>query len=132
MIQVYNAYNTYKVMKIYYDKVTGEVLFDQAYNYVPVLNFDNDYANLTSLKQRTKESIALLVLRDGEYAQSFQEGTLIKVDPETQELTFEYPNPENPEEPIIPNKPFEEQLAETIAYSVELDFRLTKLELGLN
>lgn len=26
MIQVYNAYNTYKIMKIYYDKVTGEVL----------------------------------------------------------------------------------------------------------
>ncbi|MDF1510832.1 TolA protein [Bacillus phage vB_Bacillus_1020A] len=122
----------YKVAKIYYVKTSGEVIHQSRYNFNLEPNFDEDYESFKSLNSRTKESIALLVLRDGEYAQSFQEGTLFKVDPETQELTFEYPNPENPEEPIIPNKPFEEQLAETIAYSVELDFRLTKLELGLN
>lgn len=122
----------YKVMKIYYDKITGEILHQSSYGYVTEPNFDDDYENLFSLNSRVRESIALLVLRDGAYAQDFREGRLIRIDPGSLELIFEYPNPENPEEPIVPSKPFEEQLSETVAYSVELDFRLTKLELGLN
>lgn len=119
-------------MKIYYDNVTGEILYQSSYGYEVEPNFDHDYKHLLALSSRTKESIALLVLRDGEYAQSFQEGTLIKVDPETQELTFAYPNPENPDEPLVPSKPFEDQLADSYNYLLDLDLRMTLIELQLN
>lgn len=135
----------YKTLKIYYEKETGEIIHQAFYNYEIKPNLDSDYANLIALNSRVKESIALLVLRNGAYAQDFQEGRLIKIDPESQELIFEYPNPENPDEPIIPDKPLsveidevkqenkllQQSLLELTSYAATQDERLATQEQAL-
>lgn len=102
----------YKVMKIYYDNVTGEIYHQSSYGYDFEPNFDHDYENLFALNSRVKESISLLVLRDGAYAQDFQEGQLVKIDVETLKPVFGYLDPENPEELIIPSEPMSEKIKE--------------------
>jgi len=92
-------------MKIYYDNVTGEVIWATAHNYYFTPNFDHDYETIIDLNRRVRESISLLILSDGQYAQDFREGRLIGVNVETKVPIFEYPNPENPEEPILPDIP---------------------------
>lgn len=105
----------YKVMKIYYDRSTGEVLHTSSYNYIVEPDFDADYEVILSLKERAKESINLLVLKDGAYAQDFTEGRLIGVDLETKMPKFEYANPDNTTEPITPAKPLTVQIEEARA-----------------
>ncbi|WP_137743233.1 hypothetical protein [Robertmurraya siralis] len=100
----------YKVMKIYYDNATGEILHQSSYRYDFEPNFDDDYEKMLTLNNRVKESIGLLILRDGAYAEDFQEGTLIKIDVETLKPVFGYLDPENPEELIITSEPMSEKI----------------------
>ena len=51
----------YKTMKIYYDKLTGEVITSMSYSVEKTIKFENDYATLKDLNSRTKESIGLMV-----------------------------------------------------------------------
>lgn len=89
----------YKVMKIYYDKVTGVKLWDVSYNQPAVVDFERDYATVIDLKMRVKESIGLLVLENGQYAQEFAESNGYRVNPVTKTLEFSYPDPNEPEVP---------------------------------
>lgn len=95
----------YAIMKIYFDKASGDILSAISYNKKKNVDFDYDYDTLTSLQEHTKESIDLLVLEDGVFAQDFREGTLIGVDLTTRTPIFSYPNPEDPATPIIPEMP---------------------------
>lgn len=112
-------------MKIYYDNTTGDVLWTNSYSYYLEPSLDRDYEKLRALNQYEKSVISLLVLHDGQYAQDFKEGRLVGVNLETKEPIFEYPNPENPSEPIVPEKPLTTQIAEL---KKEKDFLEVKLK----
>lgn len=99
---------------IYYDKETGNILSHCLYkeDIQSEPTFDQDYNTMIDLKSRTKESIGELRFRKGEYAHDFAEGKLIGVNLETKEPIFSYHNPSDPANPIIPEKPLTEQIAE--------------------
>ncbi|MFZ0576878.1 MAG: hypothetical protein WAM41_05150 [Psychrobacillus psychrotolerans] len=100
----------YKIMKIYYDKVTGEVVWNVSYNQDMPVDFDHDYATVKTLSERTKESMDFLILRDGQYEGDFLESNNYRVNPQTKELEFSYPNPNEPESPQVFRKPLIEEV----------------------
>lgn len=100
--------------RIFYDVETGDKLVDTGLKIstAPQTTLDYDISVYKVLSERNRETFDVLELEPEEYAADFAEGRLVGVDRETKELRFEYPNPENPEESIIPEKPFSKQLEE--------------------
>jgi len=86
----------YRIMKIYYEITTGELIWMTSYNYEAVVDFESDYSVVKVLNDRVKESIGLLILENGLYHQDFEEGSLKGVDPVTLVPLFEYHDPEEP------------------------------------
>ncbi|MCL6617959.1 MAG: hypothetical protein K6T39_12920, partial [Anoxybacillus ayderensis] len=89
-----------------------ESIYDCSYNQETIVSFDDDYETLLPLKNYNKESIGLIVLRDGQYAQDFAQCNGYRVNPETLELEFSYPDPNQPSQEPIYQKPLTERLTE--------------------
>lgn len=100
--------------KLFYDKVTRNILVDTGEwsNAPRDKTIEEEIATYPILSERNRETFDVLELPYGAYSQDFREGRLIGVDLETKIPIFEYPNPENPDEPIIAEKPLTVQIAE--------------------
>lgn len=98
--------------RIFYDIETGDKLVDTGLKIstAPQTTIDYDISVYKVLSERNRETFDVLELEPEEYAEDFAEGRLIGIDPETKELRFEYPNPEDPAEPITPAVPLSKQL----------------------
>jgi len=100
--------------KIYYDKATGNVIQDtgeRAGNVVETTTAQ-DFTAYKSLSERTPESVGILQLEYGEFAQDFMECSGYRVDISGDEptLQFSYPDgTEEPEEPVF-QSPLSEQM----------------------
>ena len=101
----------YKTMKIYYRNDTGEVVWATSYNYPVTVDFDKDYNAVNELNQFDKTFLSMLVLTDGQYAQDFADGRLIRIDIDTKVPIFEY-HIDIPDEPIVPSKPLSVEIKE--------------------
>lgn len=99
---------------IFYDAITGAWIVDTGeWSNVPrAKTTDEQIATYSVLSERNRESFDVLELEYGQYAQDFALGRLIGVDIETKTPIFEYPNPENPDEPIVPEKPLSVEIDE--------------------
>ena len=88
-------------MTIFYDKQTGNIIVNtgEREDYVKptIEQYMNSYREL---KERDPETIGYIELEVDEHQQDFEEGRLVGVNTETEELIFEYDDPDNPEEPI--------------------------------
>lgn len=100
--------------KVYYDKLTGEVIKDtgEKVGKVTQTTIEQDITAFTALSERNRDTFDVIELEYGEYSQDFQEGRLIGVNLETKTPIFEYPNPENPSEPIVVEKPLSTEIEE--------------------
>ena len=103
--------------KIYYDKTTGEYLVDTGErsgygDAVVSKTIEQDIETYTVLSERNRDSFDVLELEYGQYAQDFAECNGYRVNPETKELEFSYPDPNEPEAPPVYQKPLSEQIAE--------------------
>lgn len=100
--------------RIFYDIETGDKLVDTGLKIstAPQTTVDYDISVYKVLSERNRETFDVLELEPEEYASDFADGVLVNIDPETKELRFEYPNPEDPEEPITPTVPLSKQLEE--------------------
>lgn len=101
----------YKIMKIYYDKVTGEVIWSVSHNQDITVDFDRDYSTMKVLNERVKESLELMILKDGQYEQDFAGSNGVRVNVETKALEFSYPDPNEPEAPPIYQAPLSESVS---------------------
>lgn len=121
--------------KIYYDLSTGNVIIDTGERQGSVIptTIDQDIETYKALSERNRDTFDVLELPYGAYSQDFAECNGYRVNPETKELEFSYPDPNNPEEPQEPQfiKPLSTQIAENTVYSLDLDLRLTMIELGI-
>lgn len=97
-------------MKIYYDKITGERIWDMSYNQQTKVDFNHDYEVVRELNVRTKESIGLLVLENGAYEQDFADSNGFRVNVATKTLEFSYPDPNHPEAPQVFETPLTDQI----------------------
>lgn len=100
-------------LRIFYDVSTGKFVHHigrQGSINLPTV--EQDIATYTALSERNRDTFDVLELEYGQYAQDFAECNGYRVNPETKELEFSYPDPNEPEQPPVFQKALSEQLAE--------------------
>jgi len=120
--------------KIYYDLATGNVIKDTGERSGSIVEttVEQDFAAYSALVERVPSTVGFLQLECGEYAQDFMEcsGYRIDVSGETPSLLFSYPDPEQPEEQPVFQKPLSEEVAEVKAQQALMQAALDDLILG--
>lgn len=100
---------------IFFDKETGEILVDtqEKEGFVSYKTPDYYIDRYKILIERNRETFDYIELEYGQYAQDFAECNGYRVNPETKELEFSYPDPneEEPQEPVY-QKPLSEKVDE--------------------
>lgn len=113
--------------KVYYDKSTGNVVFitSEMVGWVEDSTVEQDFATYRELAERLPESVGVIHLEYGQYAEDFAQcngvrvnlAVLATVEQPHEALEFSYPDPQQPQEPVF-QKPLTVQLEET---KVELE-----------
>jgi len=100
--------------KIYYEKSTGNIIIEisESVGNVVKKTIEQDIETFTALSERNRDSFDVLELEYGQYAQDFAECNGYRVNPETKELEFSYPDPNEPEQPPVFQKALSEQIKE--------------------
>ena len=101
--------------KIYYDKVTGEIILHigKKSGDVKETTREEDFQSYIALSERVPDTVGCIQLEYGQYTQDFAECNGYKVNIETGQLEFSYPDPNNiePQEPVY-QKPLSEEVAD--------------------
>lgn len=101
-------------IRIYYDKQNGKVLqmiggFEDPW-LTTYESVDEQIAKDVVLSTRVRDSYDVIELPFGAYAQDFAECNGYRVNPETKELEFSYPDPNEPEAPSVFRPPLSEEV----------------------
>lgn len=113
--------------KIYYDKNTGVVVQhipEAAGPWIIETSREKDFIDFPSLSERNPDTIGLLQLEYGQYAEDFAETSGFRVNPDTLSLEFAYPDPSNPEQPPVYQPPLTAQVAELKAETAALNLAI--------
>lgn len=101
--------------RIYFDILNGYVLVDTGEHSgnLRATTIEQDIATFTVLSERNRETFDVIELPFGSFQQDFAECNGYRVSPETKELEFSYPNPneEDLQEPVY-RKPLSEEVEE--------------------
>jgi hypothetical protein len=120
--------------RIYYDKSTGNVIVDTGEKIGAVVEttIDQDFETYQALKERVRDTVGVIQLEFGQYAADFAQCNGYRVNPQTLELEFSYPDP-NATEPQqhIYIKPLTEQIEETKQAIAELTLLLAQMQGGM-
>jgi hypothetical protein len=118
--------------KIYYDKLTGNVILDTGERFGAVVEttIEQDFQAYRALSERNPETVDWIQLEYGQYAQDFATCNGYRVNPETLELEFSYPDPNEPEAPPVYRKPLSEEIAELKQRQELMQAALDELILG--
>lgn len=113
--------------KIYYDKNTGVVVQhipEASGPWIIETSREKDFIDFPSLSERNPDTVGLLQLEYGQYAEDFAETSGFRVNPDTLSLEFAYPDPNNPEQPPIYQPPLTAQVAELKAETAALNLAI--------
>jgi hypothetical protein len=117
-------------LRAYYDKLTGNgltwyALTSGAYR---IPTFEEDYQAIKELSERNADTIGYIEFENGEYYQDFAQCNGYRVNPETLELEFSYPDPNatEPQEPVY-QKPLTEQIEELRQENITTLLALTEV-----
>lgn len=123
-------------IRLFYDIFTGEVFLVN--NMYKKTSFEHDQSVFKELTKRHEDTYSYVDISLNQYEQDFAESNGYRVNPETKELEFSYPDPNEPEAPPVYQKPLSEEVEEVKAqnvtlseYMLDVDFRLIMIELGL-
>ncbi|KKO51951.1 hypothetical protein [Paenibacillus sp. DMB20] len=109
---------------IYFDKINGEVLHDTGEVHHPDPEYEknrNPFNYVVKLMERDPESVGIIKLEPGQYAQDFNEGSLARVNPESLKLEFIYTDPNSPQDPPpTPQPPLTEKVKQLEQAVLEL------------
>ena len=100
--------------KIFYDSANGNVILTKGemQGVVTEETIDGIILKYTALSERNRDTFDFIELPYGAYQQDFAECNGYRVNPETLELEFSYPDPSEPEAPPVFVKPLTEQIEE--------------------
>lgn len=115
--------------KIYYDITSGDVIFDTGEHegFVRETTIEQDITIYKVLSERNRETFDYIKLEYGQYEQDFSECNGYRVNVETKQLEFSYPNPSEPIAPIVYQKPLTEEIEELKAAQATTDTTLLEL-----
>lgn len=119
--------------RIYYEIVTGNVILDTGERQGSVVptTIEEDLQNYKDLSARNEDTFDYIELPFSAYRQDFMECNGYRVNQETKELEFSYPDPNKPEVEQPYQRPLSEIVSENTDYLLDVDFRLIMVELGL-
>lgn len=124
--------------RIFYDKTTGNRIVDMGERSGTFVEttIEHDFKTYALLAGRVRDTVGVLELEYGQYAKDFEACNVYRVNPDTKELEFSYPDPGNPDpkpEPIY-HKPLSEEVeqlktdnASLLLQSAELDAKNKQL-----
>lgn len=100
--------------KIYYEIETGNVILDtgERQGFVVPTTVEQDMQTYKGLTERNREAVDVIELEYGQYAQDFAESNGYRVNPETKELEFSYPDPNEPEQVLVYQTPLSVEVEE--------------------
>lgn len=102
--------------KLYFDKVTGDVIVDtgEKQGFVRQTTLEEDFSIYKVLQERVQETVGVIKLEYGQYLRDFMDCNGYRVNPETLEIEFSYPDPSIPveDQEIIFQKPLSEEVEE--------------------
>lgn len=99
--------------RIYYDKSTGNIIQEvgQRSGDVVETTTEQDFAAYVALAERIPESVGMLQLEYGVHDADYEAGGRItRINLDTMEPLFTYPDPENPETPQEPQPALSKQV----------------------
>jgi len=101
-------------MRIYYDILTGDVILNtgERSGDVVVTTVGQDFESYKALADRVSETVGMIQLEYGQYAEDFMQCDGYRIDPVTEEVLFSYSDPDQPNLPLVHRKPLTEQVAE--------------------
>lgn len=116
--------------RIYYDLSTGNVLLNtgERQGGVRPTTVEEDILAYSVLSERNRDSFDVIALAFGQYAQDFAECNGYRINTETKQLDFSYPDLNNPEptEPVF-QKPLSEEVQELKVAQAVTDSTLLEL-----
>lgn len=116
--------------RIYYEIETGNVIVNTGERQGSVVptTVEQDIQTYKALSERNRDTFDYIELEYGQYAQDFAICNGYRVNPETREIEFSYPDPNEPEsqEPVY-RKPLSEEVAETKQAIAELTILLSQM-----
>ncbi|WP_068782234.1 hypothetical protein [Paenibacillus sp. GM2] len=108
--------------KLYFDRVNGNVLVDtgERSGFVRETTQEEDFAAYEALAERVPDTVGCLQLEYGQYSRDFAECNSYRVNLDTLELEFSYPDPgeTEPTEPVY-RKPLSIEVDELKASDIE-------------
>lgn len=119
--------------KIYFDTITGDILVNTGdrKSTERETTLEEDIQIYSTLTERNINSFDVVKLEYGQFHQDFDECIGYRINPETRELEFSYPDPNAPVEPQPYRPPLSELVTAHNDYLIDVDYRLTLVELGL-
>lgn len=119
--------------RIYFDLQTGNVLIDtgERQGNVRKTTIEQDVTAYTSLSERNRETFDYIELEYGNYAQDFAECNGYRINPDTKQIEFSYPdtNETEPSEPAY-QEPLSKQVEELKQRTADVEIMLTDIILG--
>jgi hypothetical protein len=118
--------------RIYYETITGNVILETGERTGDVVEttVQQDFSMYAELSERNPETVGVIQLAYGQYAQDFAacSGYRVDVSGETPTLVFSYPDPSQPDEPPVYRPPLSEELKEAKNQITLLETKLTEQE----
>ncbi|KQC46933.1 hypothetical protein AP057_08885 [Geobacillus sp. Sah69] len=120
--------------RLYFDKNTGQIIVDtgeyKSFGTKPTV--EEDIETYIELSKRNRDSFDYIDLEYGQYEEDFRICSAYRINPETKQLEFSYPDPNatEPQEPVY-QKPLTEQLKETQQAVAELTLLLSTMTGGM-
>lgn len=96
--------------RIYFDIANGQPLADTGGGSIIPTTIEQDITTYTALSERNRETFDFVELEYNQYLQDFLECNGYRVNPETKELEFSYPDPNEPEAPPVYQEPLSKQV----------------------
>ncbi|GIQ63651.1 hypothetical protein PACILC2_22190 [Paenibacillus cisolokensis] len=119
--------------RIYFDTRNGNVILDTGERSGDVTEtaVEEDFVTYKELSARIPETVGYIDLEYGQYSEDFARCNGYRVDPETQQILFSNPDPNEPEQPPVYRPPLteevtalNEQIATLLIDSAAKDIRL--------
>lgn len=109
------------VRRIYYDVSNGNKLAEVVFfGYVKPSTIEQDITVHKALSERNRGTFDVIELEYSQYSQDFAECDGYRINPQTKEIEFSYPDPNQPEQPPVYRQALTEQIAEVKASNLAL------------
>lgn len=112
--------------KVYYEKTTGNIILitsEMSGDVIPSTR-EQDFNSYGALSGRDPETVGLIELEYGQYAEEFTKAAGYRVNPDSRSLEFSYPDANSPEEPPVYQAPLTEQVAQLQAETAALNLAI--------